>query len=410
MKIEHYYKPFFIFKWIGNTVPDISAVYILMRFIMCLYCCVLEYINVSWTAGASRPYLDDLVRENPILPTFQEPMELLEFTVNNIDYMDILSEEDGLFKIQTTFLDSYRLHTPGAITHGAIILMKLVSGDTFRIISITYQNVYYDREDVPVDIVCGVLWGILTYVTVGTNLYHLHHQTGVVQTRRSNRILPLTHTLRQILLPTELTTDVSPLLTGLSHCFPYTYNNGGLDCLLREYVPWDPLESRDPRTPLMTMDIPVIGDYRRWWLYTLGHMKHVVTALYPSEEYLKQDVVASRWIRESTPGVHGNDLERLPVLLALAYLGQIRKNFLSNETVHHIIRWYYILYPGPVSVSQASRMMLIMGDVRIHRIRRGSIDHIRVRRVMDNFYTGLGITGALANSIKHPLAHPGTVS
>jgi hypothetical protein len=407
MQFEHYYKPFFFWKWIGL---DMSVVRILMRFIMCLYCCVLECINVSWTAGASRPYLDDLVSENPILPVFQEPMELLEFTVNNIDYMDILSSNAGIFRIQTTFLDAYRLRIPGAITHGATILLKLVPGDTFRIISITYQNVEYGREDVPVDIICGVLWGILTYVTVGTNLYHLHHQAGMAQTTISNRILPMTHVLRQILLPTELTMDVSPLLTRLSHCFPYTYNNGGLDALIHDYVPWDPLDSTDQRTHLMTMDIPVIGDYRRWWIYTLGHMKHVVAALYPSAEDLKQDIVASRWIRESTLGLHTNDLERLPVLLALAYLGQVRKNFLSNETVHHIIRWYYILHPGPVSVSQASMMMLIMGNTQIHRIRRGSIDHIRVRRVMDNFYNGLGITGFFANSIKHPLAHPGTVS
>ena len=407
----HCYSPFFCFKWIENN----GILHILARFLMCLYCCALDFFKVSWDDGASRLYLDNLVPESPVLPVFKDPVELLEFTVNNIDYMDIVHPStDDLFCIETTFLDTYRQRTPGTMTYGATIVLKLGPCGTFSIISIQYRGATYDREDIPRDIACGVLWGILTYVTVGTNLYYLQHRAGAAQTQLAQKILPITHTLRQILVPA--TDSLAPTLLARSgmpaHCFPYTYDNGGLDRLLKEYVPWDPL---DPGVHLMEFDLPVIGDYRRWWIYILGHMNHIVTALYPSADDLKQDIVASRWIKESTQ-THGflapgtNDLARLPVLLSLAYLGQVRQNFLSNDTVDHIIRWYYILAPGPTSVSQASRMMLTMGDMRVHRVQMTRsevlIDNIRVRQVMDNFYNGLGITGTLANSIRHPMAHP----
>ena len=189
------------------------------------------------------------------------------------------------------------------------------------------------------------------------------------------------------------------------------------DRLLAEYVPWDPLDPTDRRTRLLDCtELPVVGDVGRWWVYTMDHMERLVAVVYPNPGDLQRDVVATEWIRESTR-LRGfrtdvEDRVRLPTLLALVFLSQVRHQLLSNETTAHIFRWYTILQPGPTSVSQASRLLMVLNGTSkrwVPMIGGGFeqlIDHILARGVMTDFYRGLGPKDILARSIRHPMALP----
>ena len=120
----------------------------------------------------------------------------------------------------------------------------------------------------------------------------------------SERLLDRTHPLRRVLLPTELgTTDVlvrgvPSLLTArgqFAQCFPWTVD--GLQELLQDYVPWNPLQMILNEYT----EVPVIGDFGRWWTYLHDHMHQVVHALYETDDSFSRDTQAVQWLREASP-------------------------------------------------------------------------------------------------------------
>ena len=123
-----------------------------------------------------------------------------------------------------------------------------------------------------------------------------------------------------------------------------------------------------------------------------------------------------QWLREASlllgVGVTGDARGRVITVLSMTFLTQIRHNFLSNPVFAHIIRWYYILQPGPVSVGQAIRITMVFANTSLEwvpllgRKFEAIHRHVTVRRTMDDFYAGLGPTNAFALSIRHVLALP----
>ena len=124
-----------------------------------------------------------------------------------------------------------------------------------------------------------------------------------------------------------------------------------------------------------------------------------------------------QWLREASlllgVGVATGDArDRVITVLSMTFLTQIRHNFLSNPVFAHIMRWYYILQPGPVSVGQAIRSIQIYSGTSLQwvpllgRKFEAIHRHATVRRIMDEFYAGLGPTNAFARSIRHGLALP----
>ena len=183
------------------------------------------------------------------------------------------------------------------------------------------------------------------------------------------------------------------------------------------YAPWDPLDPEDRRTQLLSSS--VLGDYDRWWVYTLDHMNRVVDALYPADTDLANDSAAVTWAREAAALAHGCDAlvpvtrERVAAVLASVFFVQVRHNFLSSPWLLHIRRWCYILrQDGPTSISQAMRIVLIGVATQMQWVPlmgRGFekvVEHAGARAALTDFYAGLESTGDFARSIQHPLALP----
>ena len=144
-------------------------------------------------------------------------------------------------------------------------------------------------------------------------------------------------------------------------------------------------------------------------------MQEAVYALYATNTSVQHDTQATRWLHEASNVLHvtgSGERDRITAILSLAFFAQVRHNFLSNQVVAHIARWHYILRPGPTSVGQALRVMLMNSGTSLQWVpmvgRRFDLlsQHIDVHRIMHSFYTGLGSTEAFARSIQHPLALP----
>ncbi len=85
-------------------------------------------------------------------------------------------------------------------------------------------------------------------------------------------------------------------------------------------------------------------------------MEQVVDVLYETNASVCQDAQAMQWLHETADlvGVVGaGERASLVTVLSLVFFTQIRHNFLSNPVFEHILRWYYVLRPGPTSVGQA---------------------------------------------------------
>ena len=142
---------------------------------------------------------------------------------------------------------------------------------------------------------------------------------------------------------------------------------------LLQTITWSPL-----RGELLLMneyrEVPVIGDVGRWWAYIHEHMQRVVHALYETDDMFSRDTQAVQWLREASlllgVGVAtGNARDRVITVLSMTFLTQIRHNFLSNPVFAHIIRLYYILQPGPVSVGQAIRITMVFANTSLEWVR-----------------------------------------
>lgn len=415
------------FPWFG-MVP-----WLILSIVTRSYAYALEWWGVWWPEGADRPYLHELVPEHRGLPGFANIIALLEFAVNNMDCLDVLhpTGNEGFFEIKTEFMDSYKQRSHPMETHGGRILLQLVGGDApyLSVSSIVHRGTTYHRDKVPDEFARRVLWGLLAQMTIGVSMYTIQYQTGAAQSALSNQILPTSHPLRQVLMPTEMGTVAIlgrgiPSLLGrrgtFACAFPYTTDKGGLGRLIHDYVTWDPLDQEDTRTYLMgeagASELPVVGDYIRWWAYIISHMERVVGALYPNADDLQRDRMATKWIRESS-SLRGykygtDDLARLPTLLAITFFAQIRHNFVSTATIDHIFRWYYILNPGPTSVGHVSQVLLTGScttlpwvPARDHRFDL-VVDNLEVQGVMTEFYNGFDIGGAFGRSMRHRAAAP----
>jgi hypothetical protein len=305
------------------------------------------------------------------------------------------------------------------------VTLKLVTTDTtMRIEQLERCGRQYSRDAIPPAIASRALWGIISYITTATHLWMLHGQCGALLADISERRLDRMHPLRCILLPTELSTNevltraVSALLTSQGMpalCFPWTID--GLRALLCDYENWNPLDTDNARSQLLRSDheYPVVGDLGRWWRYIQQHMREAVNALYATDASVQQDVSAAQWLHEASNllGIVGSDdRHRVATILSLAFFAQIRHNFLSNDIFGHIIRWYYILHPGPTSVGQSFRSMLTTSITSLkwvplvgRQFERICL-HAGVRGVMTRFYAGLEPTEVFAHSTRHRLALP----
>lgn len=378
------------------------------------------------TVSLRRMHLDELVRESPVLPTFSGPLQLLEYIVNNVDLLDVLHPVDdtSCVELRTTFLDQIPTKN-GDHCCGGIVRLQVLSQDPskFRIATVTHEGRTYNSKTVPPTVVDRVLWGLLAYVTGCTHLGHLHVRQGVLLPRLSQRLLPMSHPLRQVLAPTEVGTasgvarSIPSLLARdgvFVNVFPFTYE--GWQRLLADYRP------NTRRTWVETApNLPIVGDYGRWWSYCREHMHKVLITLYPTDQALTRDTAVLQWIREAAALLlppsdrTQTPREQLTILLAHAFFSQVRHNFLSNERVSHIVRWYYILHPGATDVIQAMRLMVVTTATKIRWVPlagRGfehTVRHSAISKVMGEFYDGLAPHGKLARSMLHVMALPSEI-
>ena len=370
-----------------------------------------------------RGQLDAFIRENPALPTFTTPLALLEYALCNIDILDLLrhiANDPTRLVLCTMCVD--HVQRKNSDRHGVTLT---VLAETMRIEQLEHDGRCYSRDEIPPDIASRALWGLLSYVTGVTHLFMIHGKYAAMLTAISERVLDHSHPLRRILLPTELgATDVlisaiPPLLSSYGmpvQCFPWTVR--GLRVLLRDYVAWNPLDTKSVRSQVLLSEnstVPVVGDLGRWWRYIHQHMAQVVDVLYETDASVRQDTQATQWLHETTDLVGVTDVgERasLVTVLSLVFFTQIRHHFLSNPVFEHILRWYYVLQPGPTSVGQALFSMIVYSVTSrqwvplVGRQFEALNQHAGVRVIMTAFYEGLEPMRAFARSMYHPLALP----
>lgn len=122
--------------------------------------------------------------------------------------------------------------------------------------------------------------------------------------------------------------------------------------------------------------------------------------LYETDASVCQDAQAIQWLHGTT------DLVGVLLLCChWVFFTQIRHNFLSNHLFAHILRWYYVLRPGPTSVGQALFATTVYAAtlqqwVPLVGKRFGALNrHAGVRAIMTVFYAGLEPMYAFARSI-----------
>jgi hypothetical protein len=353
----------------------------------------------SWAAGdldTRTKHLNVWTPADASLPVFRSNVDLLEYAINNIDPLDILhaTARSDVFEVRTAFLDDCQRKDPA--THvGATVALEARSSTSLVITSMTYDgNEYGKRDKIPEHAAHAVLLGMMAYMTVASHAFHSHYQSSARVAALSQSMLPMSHPVRQILMPTELGTTsviaraVHTLLGedgNFVRCFPFTYK--GLRAMLRDYT------DRPVPTDFKFPGHRVAADYSVWWTHIAKNMSDVVNALYPPTTLL--DPVVKAWL--TAVDGHGrptDDRAALIRALASVFMIQVRHNFLSNHIVSHIFRYTYILDPTEVLVAPA-RAALAMNQatklrwVPITRDFSPNIDHSEARAVMRAFYQGL---------------------
>jgi hypothetical protein len=137
--------------------------------------------------------------------------------------------------------------------------------------------------------------------------------------------------------------------------------------------------------------------------------------LYETDASVCQDAQAIQWLHETTDlvGVVGaGERASLVAVLSLVFFTQIRHNFLSNHVFAHILRWYYVLRPGPTSVGQALFSTIVYAVTSrqwiplVGRQFEALNQQAGVRVIMTAFYEGLKPMRAFARSMDHGGACP----
>jgi hypothetical protein len=362
-----------------------------------------------------RDQLDRVMREEISLPVPSTMNELLVFAINNVDFLDVMYpvDREGYFELWSQDL---------------VTLVNVDESGTCRVVTVVADGTEYVVPNIPEEIAANVLWGLMAHATVSTHFYGQHYQGGAALASLSSRLLPMTHPIRQVLAPTELGVNevlgkAITVLIGrsgvIAQCFP-SYDLAGL---VKDHRHWDPLDLDDYRTHLLQSSPEQMGtivrDYRRWWTYIQDHMTLVVDELYPTEASMDAAVIA--WARDAATLIHGCTVtttitkERVTTLLASTFFAQVRHNFLSNRRFGHVLRWYYILKPGPTSMSQAISFQLTASTTSVQwvpLVGRGfehAVCHDGARRKLTEFFSGLCPTGEFARLIEHPLALPSEI-
>jgi hypothetical protein len=355
--------------------------------------------------------------EDASLPAFSCSVHLLEYYLNNTDILDVLhqvrgkDDDEDAFEVHTTFLDTYAKKDGVGLVGATIRLapdVALERPGNWRIVDLRQGTRTYTREQIPQDVAHRVYVGLDAYGTVAVHAFHVHYQASHRRSIVSEAILPRTHPLRRLLLPTELGTTngvgraVVSLLnpTGVFvNMFPFEYT-GGLDRMLAEYRPWDPADLSDHRTKLViTEDLslhPVLGDYQRWWTYIERHLTPTV------EDMVHDDVVVA-WRAAMDDGRHST----VGQLVTQAFFTQVRHNFMSNKLSGHIARYGHILSPGPFDVASAfyDMMTSLVTQLRWVPLTRG-FAYAGCHSSLVEFYSGLDVLG---KSMRHPLGMPNEI-
>ena len=354
-----------------------------------------EHLNLWTPADAS-------------LHVFRSNVDLLEYAINNIDTLGILHSagRPEAFELRTTFLNDYPRKDPNTPV-GATVALRQQSSSSLIITSMTYDGTDHDRRDkIPEDAAHAVLMGMLAYMTVASHAFHIHYRSSARVAALSHSMLPMSHPVRQVLMPTELGTTngvarAVHVLLGedgiFVHVFPFTYT--GLCAMLRNYI-----------VHPVTTDLPfpghqVAADCGFWYAYVAKYMSDVVDALYPQVTPL--DPVVKAWLNAVTGHeCQTDDRGALIHTLAYAFMIQVRHNFMSNHIVSHIFRYMYILNPNETLVAHAlnaitTSQVTKLRWVPITRDFSSNIDHVEARAVMRAFYRGMKDI-----PVSHELSHP----
>ena len=366
----------------------------------------------SWVAGDPGiriKHLNVWVAQDASLPVFRSNVDLLEYTINNIDTLGMLHATDRpeTFELRTEFLDDYQRKDPGTPV-GATVALTKQSVSHLVIASMTYDGKEYDRRDqIPEQAAHAVLRGVVAYMTIASHAFHAHYQSSARVAALSQSMLPMSHPVRQVLMPTELGTTNSAAraartLLGedgpLVRVFPFTYI--GL-CAMRRNYTTHPIASDSPFPGHR-----VATDYNVWWTYITKYMSDVVDALYPAGT-TTLDPVAKEWLQAVDGRVsRTEDRAALIRVLTSAFMIQVRHNFMSNRIMSHIVRYMSILEPSETRVARALLTMVMFKGtelrwVPITRDFSSNIDHREARAVMRAFYQGMaGIR------VSHELSQP----
>jgi hypothetical protein len=350
---------------------------------------------------------------------------LLEFLANNVDLLDVLhplSEQDDQFEIRTEFLDLYTQSSKHTVCLGATVRLMVIE-NALCIKHVCSDGVTFDRKEVPQLVANRIVQGLLAYVSMASHAYHIHYNTHV-STQRRHEHLPTDHPIRQVVRPTELcsTHVLGNAATKLTQqggtadlSFPFTFGGDGtgLDKLIEEYEPWDPLDTEDRRTHLVcgggVGGCAVMRDFKQWWSYIHTHMEQIVRAIYPEDTDLCNDLAIVGWLSEIATSSDLTLRMRLISNISLVFFDLVRHALLSNKCMTHIIQHRYILDPEPVDVTGALHLMLasIATSTEWVPLSTGfakGCDHRGARRILTRFYNGL------ANlDIQHPLAKPNII-
>jgi hypothetical protein len=326
------------------------------------------------------------------LPSFRSSVGLLEYTLNNIDIMDMLHPlTPTTFELRTTFLNAYTHKDPKSLV-GAVVHLEVQASAQFSIQSVTYATTHYSRAELPPEIASRILSGIIAYVTVALHLFQTHFHSSARIASMSEALLPMGHPVRQVLMPTELgapngVARALHALVGTDGIFattgPFTYE--GLYALTREDVPL--------RTNFPASTHRIGADYHVWWGYIVQTMSHVVDVLYPPGTSL--DPAAYTWLfnlglLEATP----DHRKALVLVMSSVFMTQVRHNFMSSHIFGHISRYKAILDVREVNISETF-LTILTGQatnlrwVPITRDFSSNIDHAAARSVMRTFYSGL---------------------
>jgi hypothetical protein len=136
---------------------------------------------------------NDMIRywggELPVEVQNLDELELLERFMNDTDYMDICAMVDGVFHIDTEFLNEYE-HKHGTNKCGGVIQLNIDTDGLVKVRSVHYQGQILDRVELSARMCLDLMWGIHCYVTAASHLCGSHYNTSFKTATLSSSFLP----------------------------------------------------------------------------------------------------------------------------------------------------------------------------------------------------------------------------